>query len=198
MNKKSTDDRVRNWTFIVYPESAPENWKEILQEQHINFAVSPCHDKDVNPTGEVKKAHYHVMLVFENKKSYSQILEITVLLNATIPQKVQSTKALIRYFVHIDNPEKHQYDVKDIYCYGTIDITTPFETAVTRYEAIREMIAYIDDNNITEFFELLKFASLENEVWFRCLSDNSSYVINQYIKSKKYHKLQQLNDILKK
>ncbi|MCT7792379.1 MAG: Rep family protein, partial [Lactobacillus iners] len=82
--------------------------------------------------------------------------------------------------------------------YGTIDIIKPFETSASRYEAIREMIAYIDDNNITEFFELLKFASLENEVWFRCLSDNSSYIINQYIKSKRYHKLQQLNEILKK
>lgn len=198
MNKKSTDDRARNWTFILYPESAPNNWKGILQEQHLNFAVSPCHDKDINPTGEPKKAHYHVLLVFDGKKSYSQIEKITKSLNATIPQKVANTIGLIRYFVHIDNPEKYQYNVNDIYNYGTIDIIKPFETSASRYEAIREMIAYIDDNNVTEFFELLKYASLENEVWFRCLSDNSSYIINQYIKSKRYHKLQQLNDILKK
>ena len=26
------DDRVRNWTFIVYPESAPEDWIDKLAE----------------------------------------------------------------------------------------------------------------------------------------------------------------------
>lgn len=195
---KNANNRTRNWTFIVYPESAPNNWKEILQEQHINFAVSPCHDKDVNPTGELKKAHYHVLLAFDSVKSYSQVLDITTSLNATIPQKVESVVGLIRYFVHIDNPEKFQYDVKDIFVFGAIDIIKPFETATARYEALREMRAYINENNIMEFSDLYDYAAEENEVWFRYLSDNCAYVINQHIKSKRYKKLQQLNDILKR
>lgn len=196
--EKKANERTRTWTFIVYPESAPENWKEILQEQRINFAVSPCHDRDVNPTGEVKKAHYHVLLVFEGKKSYSQIQAITTSLNATIPQKVESVVGLIRYFVHIDNPEKFQYDIKDIYVHGKIDVVKPFETSLTRYEAIGEMIDYIDDNNITEFSVLFKYARLNNQIWFRYLSDNCAYVINQHIKSVRHMKLQKLNDILKR
>lgn len=195
---KNANNRTRNWTFILYPESAPENWKEILQEQHINFAVSPCHNRDVNPTGEVKKAHYHVLLAFDSVKSYSQVLDITTSLNATIPQKVESVVGLIRYFVHIDNPEKYQYDIKDIYVFGAIDIIKPFETATARYEAIGEMIDYIDDNNITEFSVLFKYARLNNQIWFRYLSDNCAYVINQHIKSVRHMKLQKLNDILKK
>ena len=195
---KNANERNRNWTFILYPESAPNNWKEILQEQHINFAVSPCHDKDVNPTGEVKKAHYHVLLIFDGMKSYEQILEITTSLNATIPQKVQSTKALIRYFVHIDNPEKYQYNLKDIYVYGTIDVTTPFETSATRYEALEEMLDYIEDNGITEFSDLYKYARSEKPLWFRYLSDNCAYVVNLHIKSERHKKLQKLNDIEKK
>lgn len=195
---KNANNRTRNWTFIVYPESAPENWREILQEQHINFAVSPCHDKDVNPTGELKKAHYHVLLAFDSVKSYSQVLDITTSLNATIPQKVESVVGLIRYFVHIDNPEKYQYDIKDMFVFGAIDIIKPFETATARYEAIGEMIDYIDDNNITEFSVLFKYARLNNQIWFRYLSDNCAYVINQHIKSVRHMKLQKLNDILKK
>lgn len=197
MNKKSTDDRVRNWTFILYPESAPENWKEILQEQHLNFAVSPCHDKDINPTGEPKKAHYHILLAFDGKKSYSQVESITSSLNATIPQKVANTIGLIRYFTHLDNPEKYQYDVKDIYSYGTIDVMKAFDDTVTEDKALKEMRAYVNENNITEFSDLFDYAAEENDVWFRCLK-KSSYLINQYIKSKRYKKLQQLNDILKK
>lgn len=199
MSKKASEDnRARNWTFILYPESAPENWKQILQEQYIKFAVSPCHDKDINPTGEPKKAHYHVLLVFDGKKSYSQIESITKSLNATIPQKVANIEGLIRYFVHIDNPEKYQYNVKDIYVHGTIDVIKPFETSASRYEALREMRAYINENNIMEFSDLYDYAAEENEVWFRYLSDNCAYVISQHIKSRRYKKLQQLNEILKK
>lgn len=195
---KNANNRTRNWTFIVYPESAPQNWKEILQEQHINFAVSPCHDKDVNATGEPKKAHYHVLLAFDSVKSYLQVLDITISLNATIPQKVESVVGLIRYFVHIDNPEKYQYDVKDIFVFGAIDIIKPFETATARYEALREMRAYVNENNIMEFSDLYDYAATENEVWFRYLSDNCTYVMSQHIKSRRYKKLQQLNEILKK
>ncbi len=47
--------RTRNFTTIVYPESAPENWMEILGELFIPSLVSPLHDRDTNPTGECKK-----------------------------------------------------------------------------------------------------------------------------------------------
>ena len=68
-NKKDT--RTRNWSFIIYPESAPQNWIEQLKGEMIPFAVSPLHDEDINEgTGEVKKAHLHILLCFEGKKSY--------------------------------------------------------------------------------------------------------------------------------
>ena len=66
------DTRTRVWTFLVYPDSAPENWRDLLDEQHIEFIVSPLHDRDINPTGEPKKPHWHLMLTFEGKKSYEQ------------------------------------------------------------------------------------------------------------------------------
>ena len=40
--------KSRTWGAVVYPESAPDNWIEILEETRIQFAVSPLHDKDVN------------------------------------------------------------------------------------------------------------------------------------------------------
>ena len=51
--------KKRNWAFVVYPESAPEDWIEQLQKTGLQCAVSPLHDKDTDPTGEPKKAHYH-------------------------------------------------------------------------------------------------------------------------------------------
>ena len=32
---KPKDGRTRNWTIIVYEDSAPKNWREILRGLHI-------------------------------------------------------------------------------------------------------------------------------------------------------------------
>lgn len=57
------ETRTRNWSVIVYPESAPENWRQILDESHIEWIESPLHEFDTNPTGEIKKPHYHILLL---------------------------------------------------------------------------------------------------------------------------------------
>ena len=89
MAEKKKDNRNRNWTFVVYPESAPQDWYKILQDKKLSFAVSPIHDSDIDDaTGELKKAHYHVLLCFKGNKSYEQIKGITDELNCPIPQQV--------------------------------------------------------------------------------------------------------------
>ena len=58
-------------TFIVYPESAPENWRSILADKlQVKAIISPLHDKDILDDVEQtpKKAHYHVILRFDNQK----------------------------------------------------------------------------------------------------------------------------------
>jgi hypothetical protein len=192
MTEKKKDTRARHWSFIVYPESAPENWIELLKSQMLTFAVSPLHDKDLcespNSDGvrEPKKPHYHVFMCFEGKKSYEQVKTITDSLQATIPQAVVSAKGLIRYFVHKDDPNKYQYDIKDIFVYGDIDIITPFQTSSSRYEAIREMLIFVDENGIMEFQDLMNYAMFEREDWFRYLCDSCAYIVQEYIKSARH------------
>ena len=53
--ERSPDVRARAWTFIVYPESAPENWRDVLDGFHLQWACSPIHDRDVNATGNRKR-----------------------------------------------------------------------------------------------------------------------------------------------
>lgn len=57
MSEKKKDGRTRNWTFVLYPDSAPDNWRQILDDKHIEWIESPLHDKDVNANGEPKKPH---------------------------------------------------------------------------------------------------------------------------------------------
>ena len=65
------DYKTRNWVTIVYPESAPKDWRDKLREECIQAVVSPLHNADANPDGEQKKEHYHVMLLFDGPKRQS-------------------------------------------------------------------------------------------------------------------------------
>ena len=42
------DRRARSWSWIVYPESAPDNWRQLLDETGEKWIESPLHDKDIN------------------------------------------------------------------------------------------------------------------------------------------------------
>ena len=89
-------DRTRVWSAIVYPESAPANWREILDDEHFEWAESPLHEFDVNPTGEVKKAHWHIVLCFEGPKSFEQVQQLLEPLNCPYPQRCHALKGAVR------------------------------------------------------------------------------------------------------
>lgn len=74
---KTKDGRGRNWAFLVYPESAPGNWLDLLDDLKVPAYVSPIHDLDVDGDGVIKKAHYHVLVAFAGKKTREQVLEVS-------------------------------------------------------------------------------------------------------------------------
>lgn len=183
MTKK--DDRVRTWTFIVYPESAPENWRELLDEYHIPWVESPLHDKDINPDGSVKKAHWHVILLFDGKKSYEQVKELTDTINAPIPQKTANTKGLVRYLIHMDNPEKYQYKRDEIVCHCGADIDEYFALSVSSRRAVLwEIIDFIQDSRVENFSDFIGFClETENREWFDIAMNHNTLAINKVIDS---------------
>lgn len=179
-------ERTRCYAFVVYPESAPEHWRSILDELHIQWAESPLHCYDVDPgTGEIKKPHWHIAVCFEGPKSVDQVKKMIEPLNCTIPIKVNSMRGMVRYFAHLDNPEKYQYPVDQIIGHGGLDVADLLRlSASARYMIIKKMCDYVAENDITEFCQLMDYAMVEHyEDWFPLLCDNSAYIVNQYIKS---------------
>ena len=183
----SKDNRYRQWAFIVYPESCPDNWVELLDSNHLPWYQSPLHDRDINPTGEPKKAHWHIIIQFAGKKNYEAVKEITDSVNGSRPEPVKELKGYLRYFAHLDNPEKAQYSVNEIVAHGGADLsylTTP--SSAERHAFINEMRAYIRENDITEFSDFLDVAADIHPLdWFPLLCDNSAYVIQLYITSRR-------------
>lgn len=186
-SEQKKDDRVRNWTFMLYPESAPENWREILDDMHVEWCESPPHDKDLDDDGETKKAHIHVVMKFPNKTSYDTVKGITDLLHQPIPKRVRSLRTMCRYLIHLDDPAKYQYNQSDIKCHCGMDISEFFDIPKKeRYECIHEMIEFIKDNCVTEFIDFMEIAYLTHpDTWYRLLCDNSAMIIQAAITSQR-------------
>lgn len=182
------DTRARVWGFIVYPDSAPEDWQKALQMKFIPTAISPLHLFDNQGLPDEKKPHYHCMISFEGKKSEEQILEIISFLNCTKPQKINNPKGMLEYFIHKNNPEKEQFTWDQLVIFNGFDISQACKvTSLERYKLIKEMIQFCKDNVIIEFQDLVDYAiEYEFDTWFPLLSDNSSYILGQYIKSARH------------
>ena len=97
--------KVEIGLFIVYPESAPDNWRELLDGTHLRWVESPLHDKDLNADGTVKNRIGIFFLTFEGPVTLKAVEKIVFELNCPQPRKVGSSKGLVRYMIHLDNPE---------------------------------------------------------------------------------------------
>lgn len=181
--KSSGKGRTRNYASVVYPESAPDNWQEILSDLKVPAFVSPLHDKDLNATGEEKKAHYHVMLVFEGVKTLEQAREIFQQIGGVGCEAVQSLRGYARYLCHLDNPDKAQYPVEAVKAFCGADYIGAIGLVTDKYKAISEMIDFCVETNLTSYSSLLIYCRQERYDWFRVLCDNGTVVMKEFLKS---------------
>lgn len=122
------------WSAIVYPDSAPDNWRERLDATGMQWAESPVHDKDKwdhdNPAGlgeldgkehyfekgelykigDPKKVHIHIMGKCDKPMKYSKLCRlIQDITHGTIPKELFSLSGYYDYLTHLHNPEKYPY-----------------------------------------------------------------------------------------
>lgn len=188
------DGRGRNWTCLVYPDSAPDNWKQILDEEHIVWICSPLHDKDVNPDGEKKKPHWHIALLFDGKKSEDQVKELLSCVTTVIPKPIASIRAMVRYFVHLDNPEKYQYSISNMESFGGADLVEYMKPTLSSVNFMAsQMIDYIKQRRIISYASFVEICHAEHpDDWFPVLMNNVSHQIYTYIKCKRQDFIDQI------
>lgn len=190
-DKKNTA-RTRNFACVVYPDSAPDGWRAILTEQFVPAFISPLHDKDKNPTGEGKKPHYHVIIMFDSVKTTEQARAIFEKIGGVGCEVVQSIRGYARYLCHLDNPEKAQYSTEDVAQLCGADYNGIIGLATDRYKAIAEMIDFCVFNDVFAYSVLLEYARVHRADWFRVLCDNGTVVVKEYLKSRDWEHKQQL------
>lgn len=190
---KKKEIKKRYWAFVAYPESMPDDWLDILQLQGLAIAISPLHDKDKDPTGEVKKPHYHIIIVFNNATTYNNVLNLTKTINGTIPIHLESVRGMYRYLTHRDNPDKYQYDEKQIIKLNGFDYDVYISTSEI-LEIKKEILNLIDDLSIEEYSTLINYCRKERTDYLEVVCNNTIFW-NTYLTSKRHAKKELLKEL---
>jgi len=107
----------------------------------------------------------------------------------TIPIKLESLRGMYRYHLHLDNPDKYQYDDRDrilLNGFDTNQVNELTRTEIDKYK--KEIQQFILNNNIYEYSDLL-IILLENDLmqmW--SVAANHTIFFNTFITSIR-HKL---------
>lgn len=176
--------RSRGWACIVYPESAPDGWRDALAEAHIEMLVSPLHDSDVTADGKPKKPHYHVLAMFESPVQAKTAKEAFDRAGVTMPPElVSSIKGYARYLIHLDDHDKHRYDAADVDALGGASWgAVALDEADETDRIIDEIEAFIDEYNVVSLVALARYARAERPEWKRTIRRNTIY-LTAYLKS---------------
>ena len=182
-------EKTRNWSFILYPESAPEGWQGLLADTHMHGFISPLHDRDVDDNGVLKKPHHHIILCADGPITKKRADEIIAPFCGTkSAEYVHSLRGYIRYLAHLDNPEKAQYNPEDIIALGGADLADALKLNLSdfdKYRIIGEILRFCEESEIFELAALTKYAMSERDDWLPVIVEKS-YFMTQFLASLRY------------
>lgn len=186
--------RYRSFNWVMYSESLPSDWMDKLDALHVPI-ICALHDKDTwtdedekkNPehkAGTLKKEHIHGMSLFDGKKSVQQMLKMLEPLGVYYVEPTHNVQSFTRYLLHMDNPEKAQYDQGNIFTFG--GAVPDFSRTIPNSEVqaiMCQICDFIREKEITEFSELWFYARDNEPDWFTVLNNGKSFVVNMALSS---------------
>ena len=168
-----------------------------MAEEHLTFAVSPLHDRDVEDDGTLKKGHYHLLLAYS---SATTLKNIRGWFNACgLPESDLHTVRVCasgvgyyRYLSHKDNPEKAQYNDNDIRVFNDFDeLFKKFsKTSSDKIDDLVRIFQIVDELDTISFHSLVQYLMLNERDLFKLLTSSSALAIcvKEYQRSLEYDK----------
>ena len=165
-------DNARYFTFLLYPESIPEDWETQLEMIGIPMAISPLHDKDKSKVDgqEFKKAHYHVIYVAANPVTpHSVRMRIQRVLGNQSVAKVQIVKqSMENMYLYLTHESKDavaktkvKYSRENIKLLNNFDIDRYITLDVEdKEEMLNDVCDMIDEHDLANMRELRRFVKL--------------------------------------
>lgn len=162
-------DKSRYFTFLLYPESIPEDWELRLESIGVPMAISPLHDKDLSDVEgqKYKKSHYHVIYVAKNPVTADSVrYKVKGLLGdksvALVKIIVTSIENMYLYLTHESKDaiakKKHIYKKADIKLLNNFDIDRYIKLDVEdKDDMLNEVCDMIDEHDLANMRELRRF-----------------------------------------
>lgn len=113
--------KTRTFNLLLYPDNA-EHTKvySVLSDCGYDY-VGILHDKDTytdksenHSIGELKKAHWHIMLQFENARHKSAVSK-ELGLDERFIDETKSFNSFAKYLLHRGVSDKHQYSTDELF-----------------------------------------------------------------------------------
>lgn len=179
--------KSRGWLTLVYPESAPANWKQALARIGMQVVISPLHDQDINQgTEERKKPHYHVLLLWDGPTTEKNAKYIAGMICGVGCFPCMSVRGSVRYFCHLDNPDKHQYSVDDLQQIGGLDLQKLIMSESDETMMLSEIFDFIDQNGITSYKRFVDYCRIQKIEWFNLVMSKHRENVWKYLRSYEY------------
>lgn len=182
--------KKRSFAFLLYPESCSKNFKSVLADTGYEIFYI-LHDKDILEDGTPKKPHYHVQIIFENPRSDRKIRKLSLMCGGNgYLETLDSVRGYARYLLHLDNPEKYQYDVSEIHSLCGADYEkialSETETKANKTKLITDMLQFIEDNDIEVYADFIAYCSHNRPEWLDILISRKGIIVKDYIKSRSW------------
>lgn len=161
-------EKARYFTFLLYPESIPNDWKDKLELIGVPVAISPLHDKDIAKMGGYKKPHFHVLYISKNPVTADSVrLKIKRALGNQSVALVQIIRTSVEnaylYLTHESKDaiakNKYVYSKKDIVLLNNFDIeryiTVDTETKNQTLKILLEIIRVHGISNVLDLHDFI-------------------------------------------
>lgn len=197
-NPRDPPNKSKYFCCILYPDSVSydtDNVIKALAVEHLTFALSPIHDRDIDDDGSLKKAHYHLLLSYPSATTLNNIrgwFKICGLPDCELHsvRVCASGVGYFRYLTHKDNPEKAQYDDNDIRVFNDSDeIFKKFsKTASDRIDDLIRIFKIVDELNTISFHSLIQYLMFNERDLFKLVTSSSALAIcvKEYQRSLEY------------
>lgn len=187
-------ERSQYYTCLVYPESAPGNWLDIIRGLHVRCLVSPLHEYELKDDGIPDKPHHHIMACFDSLKSEKQARELFKSFGGVTPPGelflVHSLRTYARYLCHLDEDpaKKHHYDPSEVIVIGDLDYNEIISSVQDDDRIINDILDIIEDNDLIFFCDLTNILRFDSRFkdHFRTAYKKSTVFLKEYLKSREY------------
>lgn len=169
-------EKARYFTFLLYPESIPDDWELKLETLGVPIAISPLHDKDKsNVEGQqYKKPHYHVIYIAKNPVTADSVRwKIKKLLGENSLAMVQVALNVENTYLYLTHEskdaiakKKHVYDKANIKLINNFDIDRYVTLDVEeKAEIFNVVVSLIRAYTLQNIFDLYDFIDENGEVY---------------------------------